>query len=125
MAYTTHLRPENRKGPDLLVKWVKISRYIAWILLGVCILFIDQAKPRTAGFFDRLFNVNVYAYWDLKLVTFAFVIAVVLFLFSFISILINVMRLKRKTDRLCVSLIISLISSSIYMLIYLSSFANA
>lgn len=122
MSYTAHLRPENRKGPDLLVRWVKVSRFIAWILLGVCLLFIDQAKPRKESFFDHLFNVKVYSFWDLKLVTFAFVVAVILFIFSLISILINIMRLKRKTDRLSISLIISLIASSIYMLIYISSF---
>lgn len=124
MAYTAHLRPEKRKGPDLLVQWIKISRFIAWILLGVCLLFIDQAKPRKAGFFDHIFNVKVYSFWDLRLIWFAFVISVFLFIFSLVSILINIMRLKRKSDKLSISLIITLIVSSIYMLIYLTSFTT-
>lgn len=122
MSYTTDIKPEKRKGPDAFVKWIKVARFISWLLLGVCLFLIDQAKPRTTYFFDRLFDLKVYSFWDLRLVSFAYVIAAILFVVSLGSIVLNLMRLKRKSDKLSISLIISLIASTIYMLIYMSSF---
>ncbi|MBC7958282.1 MAG: hypothetical protein H7X94_00310 [Vallitaleaceae bacterium] len=121
MAYSAHLKPEKRKGPDLLVKWIKFSSFFVWILLFTCLLFIDQAKPRKASLLDHLFDVKVYTHWDQQLIAFGFIVAIALFIFALVSILVNVMRLKRKTDRLSISLIISIIVSSVYIMVYLSS----
>ncbi len=111
---------EKRQGPDILVKWVRIARFFAWIMLGIFLVITDTAKPQTLTFWDRFLDVKIRGFWDQNLLFIAFIVAVILFIFSFVSILINAMRLKRKTDRLCISLLITLIISSIGILFYLT-----
>lgn len=124
MIHVEHFRQEKRTGPDLLVKWVKVARFIVWIILGVLIVLTDTAKPQDTTFFDHFFDVKVRNFWDQNLLSISFIVAILLFIFSFISILINIMRLKRKTDHLSASLIITLIISSIGILLYLSMALN-
>lgn len=124
MIHVEHFRPEKRTGPDLLVKWVKIARFIVWIILGVLIVLTDTAKPQETTFFDHIFDVRVRNFWDQNLLSISFIVAILLFIFSFISILINIMRLKRRTDHLSISLILTLIISSIVILFYLSMALN-
>lgn len=124
MLHVEHLRPEKRTGPDLLVTWVRIARIVVWIILGVFIMLTDSAKPQQATFFDHFFDVTVRSFWDQNLLFISFIVALLLFIISFTSILINTMRLKRKNDRLSVSLVITLIISSIGILLYLSMAMN-
>ena len=120
MLHVEHLKPEKRTGPDLLVKWVKIARMIVWILLGVFIMLTDKAKPQQVTFFDRFLDVTVRTFWDQNLLFWSFIVCILLFIVSFVSILVNTMRLKRKADRLSISLIITLIISATGILFYLT-----
>ncbi|PKM51800.1 MAG: hypothetical protein CVV02_04105 [Firmicutes bacterium HGW-Firmicutes-7] len=124
MLHVEHLRPEKRTGPDLLVKWIKIARIVVWVMLGILILFTDSAKPQEATFFDNFFEVTVRNFWDQNLLFISFIVASLLFIFSFTSILINTMRLKRENDRISISLIITLIISSVGILFYLTMAIN-
>lgn len=117
-----HPDHEKRVGPDILVKWVRLASYLVWFILGIYLLITDLARPEHATFFDNLLNVNIRKYWDQNLLFTSFIVSVVLFVLSFISIIVNIMRLKRKTDHLSISLMITLVLSSLGILVYLTSF---
>ena len=122
MDTKNHPPNEKRVGPDILVLWVKLASYLVWLILGIYLLITDLAKPENATFFDNLLNVNMRKYWDQNLLYISFLISLVLFVLSFLSIMVNIMRLKRKTDHLSISLIITLILSSLGILVYMTSF---
>jgi len=115
---------EKRLGPDFLVYWIRISSFIVWLVLGVFFFITDLAKPQQTTFFDRLFDVSRRTVWDQNLIMVSFFVAVILFFFSLLSLIVNTKRLKRKSDRISVSLIISLIVSTLSILLYLAYALN-
>lgn len=111
---------EKRTGPDFLVRWIRISSFMVWLMIGIFLLINDFAKPQQTTFFDRLFDISRRTAWDSQLLMASFIVAVVLFFFSLLSLIINTRRLKRKSDRISISLIISLIVSILSILFYLA-----
>jgi hypothetical protein len=124
MSYWEHNITEKRNGPDFYIKWIKTSSYIVWFFLAVFVFLTDLAKPQEATFFDRLLDVSVRTIWDKQLLTYAFIIAITLFTYSLFSLLLNCKRLKRKSDHLNVSLIISTVISAVGILLYIIFFSN-
>lgn len=122
MGNSLHSNKEQRKGNDLIIKYIKISRIIAWMIVCAFLVTMDQAKPHQATFFDRLFKIDVVSFWNQGLVYRAVLIAILLFVFSLISLIINSMRLKRKTDHISVSLIITLIISIVGIILYFTNY---
>lgn len=115
---------EKRIGPDFLVYWIRLSSFIVWLLLGIFFLVADFAKPEQVTLFDRLFDVTRRTVWDQNMLMISFFVAIVLFFFSLLSLIINTRRLKRKSDRISISLIISLIVSTLSILLYLAYALN-
>ena len=111
---------EKRTGPDFLVHWIRISSFIVWLIIGIFFIINDFAKPQQTTFFDRLFDISRRTAWDSQLLMASFIVAVVLFFFSLLSLIINTRRLKRKSDRISISLIISLIVSILSILFYIA-----
>jgi len=118
MSYWTDKISEKREGPDTIIKWIRIASICVWIMLSVFIFLTDMARPVQATLFDHIYDLTVRSTWDDKLLLAAFVIAVILFVFSIISILLNAQRLKRKSDKISISLVISVITSAIYIMVY-------
>lgn len=117
-------KKEKRHGPDFLTYWIKISSFIVWLLLGIFFLVTDMARPQEATFFDHYFGTTVRSFWDEHMLYYSFVIAVFLFVFSLISLVINSRRLKREGDRISISLVISLTISVISIILYIYYYIN-
>lgn len=100
-------RPYVRKGPDIVCRMVDIASVILWGFIIVNFGIILWAKPEGETFFDRLFNISVRDYWDAALLQIALFLSVIQLLVSIISLYLNSKRMKRKDDRLRVSIIIS------------------
>lgn len=111
---------EKRTGPDFLVRWVHLASFIVWLFIAVLAFLIDRAKPEQVTFFDRLFDITRRGDWNQSLTNIAFILSLVLFVFSIISLIINAQRLKRKGDHVSKSLIISLIISVVSIVVYLA-----
>lgn len=111
---------DRRNGPDFLVYWIRISSFIVWLLIGLYMVIADFARPEEVTFFDRILDVSRRSAWDENLMMIAFIVALILFFFSLLSLIINTKRLKRKTDRISISLIVSLIVSILSILFYLA-----
>jgi len=124
MGTSSHRFMEKRIGPDFLVYWIRISSFIVWLIIGVFFFINDLARPQQITFFDRLFDVSRRTVWDQNLMMISFIVAVILFFFSLLSLIINTKRLKRKSDHISISLIISLIVSTLSILLYLAYALN-
>ena len=110
---------DRRKGPDFWTKWVKIAGYIAWAIVLVIIAITDKAKPRVETFFDRLFNIKLDPNWNTRLLQYAFLLLVILFILCNISMIINAKRHRRKTDKYNPSIIILTITSFVGIIAFI------
>ena len=106
MAELKKVFKERRRGPDAVVKAVWWTVGISWILIITAIVFTDQAKPKSMTFFDRIFKVSVRNYWDEELLRYAFYILLLNLAACVIGFVLNILRQKRKTDRISKSIIV-------------------
>ena len=113
---------DRRKGPDKLVKWVKWSGIISWILVAIVLFITIIAKPSFESYMDKSFHVKLQSNWDINLMQYVLVLLVLLFFFCIISIAINLSRCRRKTDRFNKTLILNAVASFIGILLYLLLF---
>lgn len=113
---------ERRKGPDTLVKWVKWSGIISWILVSIALFVTLIAKPGFESYMDESFHVKLGSTWDTVLMHYVLLLLVFLFFFCMISIAVNLMRCRRKSDRFNKTLIINAVAAFIGILLYLFFF---
>lgn len=90
---------KNRRGkPDPIIRWLELSSILVWIIFMFNIVAILSAKPVEEGFFDRLFDVSVRSYWDIRYLQRSLIISIAQLVISVVSILLNTRRMKRKYD---------------------------
>jgi hypothetical protein len=97
---------EKRKGPDALIKAVWWTTGISWSLFLVLLVFFYTARPESATFFDRQFNVSIRDYWNENILLYAFCIMVLNLAVCIIGLIFNMARHKRKTDKISKSILI-------------------
>lgn len=97
---------EKRKGPDPIVKWVNKAGYITWGILFVILCCIGLARGREATFIDKMANIPVDVAWNSNMLWVSLIITFVLFVLCMVSIVLNIMRSRRKTDTISMSLIL-------------------
>lgn len=113
---------DRRKGPDALVKWAKWSGIISWILVSTALFITLIAKPRFESYMDKSLHVKLQDSWNTDLLQYVFLVLILLFFFCMLSIVINLMRFKRKSDRFNKTLIINAAAAFIGILLYLFLF---
>lgn len=106
MAELKKIYSERRKGPDAIVKGVWWTVGISWLLFIAALIFTETARPETATFFDRQFNISIRDYWNENVLKYVFFILVMNLAVCFIGFLLNMMRHKRKTDKISKSILI-------------------
>lgn len=116
---------DKRKGPDLLVKWVRVSSFVTWILILLTVVITDSAKPELHTILDIRYGKTSRTSWDGSLLINAFMLSIGTFIFTLISLLINSQRLKRKYDRISISLIIGMIVSGLFMIGFFVYYLNS
>lgn len=104
-------KKEHRKRPDFICKWLEIATILVWISLFSVIFLFSNAQPRDETFFDRLFGVKPEKNWNYGILNTALYIMVFVLVLSVISLILNLKRMKRSTDRIRTSFIISIIGS--------------
>lgn len=111
----------SRKGPDLILRMIDIISVILWGFIIVNFAIIMIAKPVSETFFDRFFSIKVRDYWDTYLLQFSLILSLTQLLISVFSLFLNSKRLKRKGDRLRISIIVS-IFISLLICVFLTAF---
>ncbi|HWR62215.1 MAG TPA: hypothetical protein VN580_11420 [Clostridia bacterium] len=113
---------DRRRGPDALTKWVSYAGIISWILIAAALFITFIAKPGFESYMDDSFHIKLQEDWNEILMHYAFVLLVLLFFFCMVSILINLMRYRRKSDRLNKTLILNAAASLTGIILYLLFF---
>jgi len=110
---------DRRKGPDTLVKWVKWSGIISWILVSITLFITFVAKPGFESYIDNSFHIKLQDNWNMDMMQYAFLLLVLLFSFCMISMAINLTRCRRKSDRFNKTLLINAAAAFIGIFIYI------
>lgn len=113
---------ERRKGPDPLVKWVRWSGIISWILISIALFMTLIAKPGFESYMDKSFHIRLQKNWDTDLMQYVLVLLLFLFFFCMISISINLVGCRRKSDRFNKVLILNAAASFVGIILYLIFF---
>lgn len=113
---------DRRRGPDSLVKWVKYSGIISWILISIVLFITFIAKPDFESYTDESFHIRLQNSWDIKMMHYVFVLLVLLFFFCTISSIVNLLRYRRKSDKFNKTLILNAVAALIGILLYLLLF---
>lgn len=111
-------KTDNRKGPDLFIKWVRLSSLLCWFLFFVTILIWDSARPQLYSILDQHYGKISRAGWATNLINTAFAFSIITFIFTVVSLMFNARRLKRKYDRISISLVSCMIASGIMMIAF-------
>lgn len=104
---------DSRKGPDLTLRMIDIISVILWGFIIVNLAMILFAKPVGETFFDRLFSIKVRDYWDYYLLQFPLLLSLVQLIISVFLLFLNSKRLKRKDDKIRISVLVSIFFSLI------------
>ncbi len=113
---------DRRKGPDALVKWVKWSGIMSWLLILVIFFITVVAKPGFESYMDKSFHIKLQSTWDTDMMHYVLLLLIFLFFFCIISIGINMVRCRRKNDRFNKTLILNAAVSFVGVLMYLFFF---
>jgi hypothetical protein len=97
---------ERRKQPDWMVKGATILNVISWLLTISALLVIDIAAPNQSNMFTHLMGTAERVVWDEFFILLAYIILVLSLLSSFAAFTFHIMRKRRKTDKLRISIII-------------------
>jgi hypothetical protein len=110
---------ERRKGPDLLIKWVKWTAVIGWLFIIMIVFVVVEAKPPFETLFDRKLKIKLRDTWDMDLLRYSLYMMILLLVLCIIAFVNNLLRHKRKTDRFSVSVFLLGIASIVGIIIYL------
>lgn len=97
---------ERRRGPDTVVKAVWWATGISWILIITALIITGEAQPRHENFIDRLYHVTVRSNWDRNLLSYVFYILLINLATCIIGFVLNMLRQRRKTDKISKSIVI-------------------
>jgi uncharacterized membrane protein YidH (DUF202 family) len=98
--------PERRKQPDWAIKGASVLNVIAWLLSAVSLLVIDIASPNQENMFTHYFAGAERVVWDEFMILLAYIILVLSVVSCLSALVFHLMRKRRKTDKLRVSIII-------------------
>ncbi|PID31051.1 MAG: hypothetical protein CR982_00345 [Candidatus Cloacimonadota bacterium] len=90
---------DRRNGPDYIKManfWVGV---VCWFIFAVSIIIVFKSMPEDQTILSRVRGTIVRNYWNLDLLKFNIPVVFALLIFSFIGILINRARMRRKSDR--------------------------
>ncbi|WXR60405.1 hypothetical protein WG909_08755 [Peptostreptococcaceae bacterium AGR-M142] len=111
---------ERRKNDDIWVKFIKLSSVTVWFLTMFMLIFIDMSSPQEESFFTELLSIRPRNSWDMKNLTIAFYIAISSLFYSITVLMVNLKRLKRKSDRISISNIFIMLVSIGVIIFYMT-----
>lgn len=118
-------KDENlRKGPDGFVRWIRFSSVFCWLMFFLTVLIWDNARPQIYSILDIHYGKTSRAEWDASLISTAFIVSIITFAYTLLSIIMNTQRIRRKNDKISISLVVCLIASGLLMIALFMSTAG-
>lgn len=113
-------RRQRRKDPLILVlRWLSVT---GWLILLTALFVLGEARPPVETFFERWYNIQLRASWNLELARYIFYLMLLGLGTSLTGLAINSRRLRRKGDEWRVSLILVAAISLLGLIRYLTAF---
>jgi hypothetical protein len=106
MADANRVFTERRRGPDAVIKTVWWTVGLSWTLIITAFLITSEAQPKFETFIDRMVKSSVRNYVDRDLLQYAFYVLLINLLVCIIGFILNMLRHRRKTDRISKSIIV-------------------
>ncbi|MCL2080845.1 MAG: hypothetical protein FWH16_01950 [Oscillospiraceae bacterium] len=108
---------ERRRKKDWIVRAVSVTGVIGWISAAAAVLLLDAARPAQETVVTRFFGTRVVSYWNPLFLRLSYIAGVEVFLLCLLGFMFNLMRRRRKTDRLNNSIIILWVISVTFLII--------
>lgn len=105
---------EKRIGPDMIMNIISGISVLSWIILAIIFIFLAISNPTSAGLSASRPGLKSAGQWT---TTAIYGLLVFLIILSVSGILFNMLRLKRKSDKMRLTPIISGILSIIGLII--------
>ena len=121
--YRPGITKDRRKGPDKLTNIIQYFGFSAWCILIVGLALIEKARPTVEQQAERGYKVALNTNWNLDLIRYMFYLMILGIFVSMAGIVLNSMRLKRRTDELRMS-ILFLAVISLGTILYYIIFVN-
>lgn len=97
---------ERRKGPDIVVKAVWWMVGTGWVLIFIAFMFYIEARPKFETFIDRMVKAHIRNTWDFNVLQYAFFVMLINIAICIIGFIMNMLRQKRKTDKISKSIVV-------------------
>ena len=97
---------ERRRGPDAILKMINTIAIILWVIIGIVFILFAITNPTHSGLAASRPGFKSRPIWVDSIIYGLLTLQIIL---SISGIIFNLTRLKRKTDRLKLTLVISLI----------------
>ena len=97
---------ERRKQADWVVNAATALSLISWLVAVGAVIFIDQAAPQRENFFTQVYGGTVRAVWDANLLPIALIFLILSLLSCAAAFIFNMLRMRRKTDKVRKSIVI-------------------
>ena len=99
---------DKRKGDDAVIKRYQAIGFLNFVIVFFAIMFLLFAQPEPLYSLDKFFNVRRAKYWNATYFSASLITTIVSLVFGGYGIILNGTRMKRKTDRFSIALIITL-----------------
>ncbi|MDX3774240.1 hypothetical protein QE250_08955 [Chromatiaceae bacterium AAb-1] len=109
---------ERRKGPDKLSKSLRWLTIVAWLVFIVCMILTHYARPEMDTGLVRYWDLEIRAEWHPQLTRLLIYLLWLCLGLSLLSLGINRLRLRRRTDHLHFNIILLLLTCG-SLLLYL------
>ncbi len=109
----------RRNRPDLLLRLLSVCNGAAVVTLAAALLVTAAAKPELETFFDRFYHIHLRRSWDMEMANYIGIFLTLSLLTSIVGLIINSKRLKRKTDFIRATLVLSLLISALSIFFYI------
>ena len=112
----------RRRQADWVVNATKVLSVVAWVIAFVVMILIDLASPERSNFFTNVFDGAFRTHWDPRFLWLGLGFLILSFLCCIFAFIFNMMRMRRKTDKIRKSVIFMGIMSFIGIIIYILRF---
>jgi hypothetical protein len=97
---------ERRRGPDIVIKAVWWIIGISWLMILSAYAITSKAQPQLETIIERSRNDSVRKYLDRNLLEYALYVLVINLIVCIIGFVLNMLRQRRKTDKISKSILV-------------------
>jgi hypothetical protein len=115
---------ERRRQADWVVNAAALMSLVSWIFSIVVVFVMEQASPESPDFFTYNFGGVVRTTWDLRLLNISFWLLIFSVLVCVAAFIFNMMRMRRKTDKIRKSIVIIGIANLLGLSVFTLRFSS-